>query len=293
MNTTIYNQKTNRLKLRKLKEEDCSFIFELVNSEGWLKFIGDRNVLNENDSLKYIKNILNKDKVIYLVVTLKDNTQIGIITLIKREHLEFYDIGFAFLPSYYNNGYAFEASNAVLNYIKNSTDFRTILATTIPKNISSIKLIEKLGLSFYKTENQELSLYKLDLDKLKIDQLVKDFFRAFTNKNKKLNLKLLHETCIAEIVIIKNTKGLYEKYNLENFIFPRKKLLTNGTLIDFEEYEVKEETTIKRNIAQRISHYQKEGVLNNIRFSNKGTKMFQFVKTNKVWKICSVIWDDE
>ncbi len=47
MNKAIYNQKTNRLTLRKLEEKDCSFILELLNTEGWLKFIGNRNVHNE------------------------------------------------------------------------------------------------------------------------------------------------------------------------------------------------------------------------------------------------------
>jgi RimJ/RimL family protein N-acetyltransferase len=296
MNNTIYNQKTNRLTLRKLGEEDYSFILELVNSEGWLKYIGDRNVRNENDSLKYIENIINNDKVIYLVVTLKDNSQIGIITLIKKDYLEFYDIGFAFLPSYNNNGYAYEASKVVLTYIEKSTDFSAILAATVPQNKSSIKLIEKLDLSFYKTdthENEELNLYKMDLDKVRIDKLIKYFFRAFTNKGQKPNLKLLHETCIEETVFIKNTKGLCEKYNLESFIAPREELLTNGTLTEFEEYEIGEQTTIVRNIAQRLSHYQKDGILNKKRFSNKGTKIFQFVKIGSVWKVCCVIWDDE
>lgn len=296
MKNTIYNLKTDRLTLRKLEPEDSSFILELVNTEGWLKFIGDRNVCNKNDALKYIANIVNNENVKYLVVTLKDNTQIGIVTLIKREHLEFHDIGFAFLPSHHNKGYAFEASEIVLKHILESTNFQSILGSTIPQNKSSIKLLEKLGLSFYKTDmekNNEFCLYKLDLDKLKIDDLVKDFLKAFTNKNKKPELKLLYKTCIDEVVIIKNTNGLCEKYNLESFVEPRKELLTNGTLTEFEEYEIDEQTTITRHIAQRLSHYQKEGVLNNQSFSNKGTKLFQFVKTDNDWKICCVIWDDE
>ncbi len=133
----------------------------------------------------------------------------------------------------------------------------------------------------------------MDIDKVKIDKLVKEFYSAFTNKGKKPNLNFVYETCIDEAVIIKNTKGISETYNLENFIAPRKELLSNGTLTGFEEYEVREQTLITRNIAQRISHYQKEGILNNDRFSSKGTKMFQFVKTDKVWRICCAIWDDK
>ena len=54
-------------------------------------------------------------------------------------------------------------------------------------------------------ENKELRLYKMDLDKVKIDKLIKDFFSAFTNKGKNPNLKILYEICIDEVVIIKNT----------------------------------------------------------------------------------------
>ena len=269
--------KTTRLTLKGLENKDSSFILELLNSKGWLDFIGDRNVNNIADALKYIEKINSNKNVNYWVVTLKGTTPIGIITLIKREHLEFYDIGFAFLPSYQNKGYAFEASNRVLNYLVESTGFQSIFATTVSENKSSIKLIEKLGMTFYKfdmQDNNNLSLYKLDLDKVKIDNLVNDFYSAFTNKDKNPNLRILHKTCINEVIIIKNTNGVGETYNLENFIAPRKVVLTNGTLIEFEESEVEEQTTITRNIAQRLSHYQKEGILNKKDFQRKEAKCF-------------------
>ncbi|MBL4708759.1 MAG: GNAT family N-acetyltransferase [Flavobacteriales bacterium] len=78
-------------------------------------------------------------------------------------------MGFAFLPSYSNKAYAFEASKITLNYIEKSTDFQAVLAVTVPQNKSSVKLIKKLGLIFYKTEiheNDELQLYKIDLGKV-------------------------------------------------------------------------------------------------------------------------------
>lgn len=133
----------------------------------------------------------------------------------------------------------------------------------------------------------------MDLDKIKIDKLIKEFYSTFSNKDKEPNLKLLYETCIDKAIIIKNTNGLSDIYNLENFIAPRKEILTNGALIEFEEFEIGEQTTITRNIAQRLSHYQKDGILNDQPFSMKGTKIFQVLKTRSVWKICCVIWDDE
>ena len=133
----------------------------------------------------------------------------------------------------------------------------------------------------------------LKTDKDEIDSLVKKFFDAFTNKRASPNLNLLYETCMDKATIIKNTKGIGEFFDLQSFIAPRVELLTNGTLLEFEEYEAQEKTVITRNIAQRIAQYQKEGILNGQKFLARGTKMFQFVKTESQWKICNVIWDDE
>ena len=288
--------KTDRLTLKVIEETDSQFILKLVNTNGWVTFIGDRNVHDNHEAINYIKKIVFDDKITYWIVQLLDQTKIGIITLIKREYLQHYDIGFAFLPDFQGNGYAYEASKAVLNHLINTTDYQTILATTIPSNTSSIKLIEKLGLTFYKTDlqqNKELSLYSLDLDKLKIDKVIKKFFSAFTNNGIKPRLNLVYDTCLDAAILLKNTNGMCEVYDLQSFITPRAELLTNGTLQNFEEYEVDEKTVITRNIAQRFSQYQKEGILNGNHFSEKGSKMFQMVKVNTAWKICNVIWDDE
>jgi len=60
--------------------------------------------------------------------------------------LEHHDIGFAFLPSFSNNGYAYEAANTVLKNVIHKYNLSHIFATTVPKNIISIKLLKKLGL---------------------------------------------------------------------------------------------------------------------------------------------------
>lgn len=44
----------------------------------------------------------------------KTRVKIGLVTLIKRDYLDFNDIGFAFLPTYFSNGYAYEATKTVL-----------------------------------------------------------------------------------------------------------------------------------------------------------------------------------
>jgi [ribosomal protein S5]-alanine N-acetyltransferase len=160
---------TDRLLLEPLVENDALFIQELVNTEGWIKFIGNRNVNNQEDAIAYIQKINGNEKLIYWTVKRKEtNDSIGIITFIKRDYLEHNDIGFAFLPNFNGKGYAFEAAEKVLNFLKQDNNFATILATTIPENISSINLLKKLGLKFDKAieiENETLHVYKSSINK--------------------------------------------------------------------------------------------------------------------------------
>ena len=155
--------KTDRLSLENLEIKDHKFIFELLNTEGWLKFIGDRNVHSDTDAIAYIERIMGNPNLNYWVVKLKNNqTALGIITFIQRDYLEHPDIGFAFLPQYSGKGYAFEATIAVLKSIFQTENLSHILATTIPKNVNSIKLLEKLGLRFEReieTGGLKLSIY--------------------------------------------------------------------------------------------------------------------------------------
>jgi len=143
------NYTTNRLLLQTLTETDAAFILELVNTAGWIRFIGDRNIKNIDDAVNYIRKILSNPSITYWVVTLKEtDVPVGLVTFIKRDYLDHPDIGFAFLPAYNNQGLAFEATKEVLNDLLNSGKYPTILATTIPDNIASINLLQKLGLFF-------------------------------------------------------------------------------------------------------------------------------------------------
>jgi [ribosomal protein S5]-alanine N-acetyltransferase len=142
---------TIRLELNPLELNDKAFIFELVNTPNWIKFIGDRNVHSHEDAANYIQRILDNPDAQYKIVHLKETAQpIGAITLIKRHYLDHHDIGFAFLPDFYKKGYAFEATKVVLDAIIADRTHTDILATTLKDNVNSIGLLEKLGLSYQK-----------------------------------------------------------------------------------------------------------------------------------------------
>ena len=148
---------TPRLIISNITLKDSKFFHELVNSPHWLKYIGDRNIKTVNDAKTYLQNVTLKSYTdfgfgFYKLQFKEDiKNPIGICGLVKREQLEYVEIGFALLPEYENKGYGYEASLAVLDLAKEMFLLKKITAITLPTNKSSIKLLEKLGLSFEKT----------------------------------------------------------------------------------------------------------------------------------------------
>lgn len=144
---------TERLQLRPLALEHAAFILELMNSEGWLKNIGDRNVHTIEEAEKYLtKNYILHHQVHgfgFCAVHLKsDDTPIGTCGIMRRKGLEDIDIGFGLLPEFARQGYAFEAATAVMEYAKNELQLAKIVAITIESNQPSRRLLEKIGLTF-------------------------------------------------------------------------------------------------------------------------------------------------
>ncbi|MBS1916696.1 MAG: GNAT family N-acetyltransferase [Bacteroidetes bacterium] len=161
---------TPRLVIEALHVSDAGFIKQLLNTEGWLQNIGNRNINTIKDAEAYIQKILGNKNYNYHIVRLKENySPIGVVTFIKRENHQYPDIGFAFLPEYSGKGYAYEASKIFLDNLLKEQNCENIIAITLRTNAKSVRLLEKLGLKFNKTfkENGEhLLLYSLsDLDK--------------------------------------------------------------------------------------------------------------------------------
>lgn len=154
---------TQRLTLQPICPKDAAFILQLLNTEGWLQFIGNRQVNTQNDALNYIDKILATENLYYWTVTLKSSgVPAGLVSYMKRSYLPHFDIGFAFLPDYHGKGYAFEATTAVLTHVSTILHHQYVLATTVSGNAASIKLLERLNFCYSKTietENDQLLVY--------------------------------------------------------------------------------------------------------------------------------------
>src|SRR5207237_10034683 len=73
---------------------------------------------------------------------------IEICGLLSRDTLDDVDVGFAVLPQYWKQGYAFESASAVMAYGRDVLGVDRIVAITSPDNEASIKVLSKLGLEF-------------------------------------------------------------------------------------------------------------------------------------------------
>src|SRR6476660_6924152 len=144
---------TDRLILRHFNPNDAPFVLVLLNEPSFLHYIGDKKVRNLEDASQYIVNgpVATYERHAFGLyqVELKDShTPIGMCGLVKREELLQPDIGFAFLPDFWNKGFAFEAAAAVLTDARERLQLNRILAIVNPDNEASIRLLQKLGLNF-------------------------------------------------------------------------------------------------------------------------------------------------
>ena len=73
---------------------------------------------------------------------------VGMCGLLKRDSLPDVDVGYAYRPAFWSNGYAFEAASAVLVHGREVFGLRRIVAITSPDNAGSRALLEKLGLHY-------------------------------------------------------------------------------------------------------------------------------------------------
>ena len=162
---------TERLIIRPTTTADAAFIYEVMNTEGWLKHIGDRGIKTEEDAKNYILEKMRpqQERLGYsnnTVIRKSDGVKMGSCGLYDREGLEGVDIGFAFLPQYGKKGYAFEAATKIKELALKEFGLTQINAITTPANKKSQKLLEKLGLQFVKlihlpNDDTELMFYQL------------------------------------------------------------------------------------------------------------------------------------
>ena len=68
--------------------------------------------------------------------------------LLKRDILPDVDVGYAFLPQFWGQGFAYEAAAATLRHGAQKFGLTRVVAVVSEGNAGSIRVLEKLGMSF-------------------------------------------------------------------------------------------------------------------------------------------------
>lgn len=169
MSSNYQSFETDRLLLRPTDETDAAFVHQLLNTRKWIRFIGDRKVHSPAAAKGYIQDRMlpqleRLGYSSYTIIRKSDGVKLGTCGLYDREGLEGLDIGFALLPDYEGQGYAFESANKIKEVAVQVFGINTINAITTKDNFSSQRLLERLGLVFKKTvvikgDDEELLFY--------------------------------------------------------------------------------------------------------------------------------------
>jgi RimJ/RimL family protein N-acetyltransferase len=144
---------TERLVLRHLNTDDAEFILRLVNDPSFIANIGDRGIRSLEQATNYLldgpmSSYRHHGHGPYLVALREAHVPIGMCGLLKRIQFDDVDLGYALLPEYWSQGFAFEAASAVLEFAYDSLALPRTLGLVSPDNLPSIRLLEKLGFEF-------------------------------------------------------------------------------------------------------------------------------------------------
>ncbi|MFN8001861.1 MAG: GNAT family N-acetyltransferase [Acidobacteriota bacterium] len=151
-------RETERLRLRRLTFDDAPFILRLLNEPSFLRYIGDKGVRTIEDAQQYIlhgpqASYEQHGFGLYLVTVTATGAAAGICGLIKRDTLPDVDVGYAFLPAFWGQGYAVESAAAVLSEARDIFGLTRVAAVTTPDNDSSIRVLERLGFRYERLVN--------------------------------------------------------------------------------------------------------------------------------------------
>ena len=151
---------TERLIVREITLSDKECLFKLHTNPEVQLYTGEPVVESIEEIEKAIKSRINNYKKYGYgrwATILKSEMQfVGWAGLAYLPEFDEIDLGYRFLPEYWGLGIATEASQAILKYGFDQLKLEKIVAIAMKENKASIRVMEKVGMEFYKFAPYEL-----------------------------------------------------------------------------------------------------------------------------------------
>jgi len=141
-------RETERLLLRKLKEDDFPFIFDILANSENMKY--RRKTLTEEEVHNYMEwAITSADEeeclnFEFAAVLKKTGTVIGIASLFELDAEP--ELGWTIHRDYWQQGFGTEMARELLNLGFGTLALRRIIAGCVADNTASFRIMEKIGM---------------------------------------------------------------------------------------------------------------------------------------------------
>jgi len=139
--------------LREFSIEDAASILELNNDPEVLKFTGDKAFVSVEEARLFLENY---DQYAlhgfgrWAVIQKSTGNFIGWCGLKYSATTDEVDIGFRFIKTVWNQGYATEAAKKCIQLGFDTFGIKRIYGRAMVDNVASISVLEKLGLTYLK-----------------------------------------------------------------------------------------------------------------------------------------------
>jgi len=151
---------TDRLLLREITHDDIEDLLTLHSNPEVQKYTGEPVVESLAEIEKAIDGRIKHYKKFgfgrWATFLKKDMQFVGWAGLLYLPEFDEIDLGYRFLPEYWGLGIATEASHAILKYGFNTLHLKKIIAIAMKEHKASIRVMEKIGMEFYKYAPYEL-----------------------------------------------------------------------------------------------------------------------------------------
>jgi RimJ/RimL family protein N-acetyltransferase len=162
---------TDRLAIRPFTLTDAPFTLRLLNEPSFIANIADKGVRTIEQAEDHLQqgplaSYAAHGHGLWLVEHRGTGVPMGMCGLIRRESLPEVDLGYAFLPEFWGQGFAREAARACLAFGREELGLRGMLAIVSPGNTPSIRLLETLAFlpvgRMELTPGDEVVMYRID-----------------------------------------------------------------------------------------------------------------------------------
>jgi [ribosomal protein S5]-alanine N-acetyltransferase len=159
---------TSRLLIRHFEEQDFVDLYEFLSNPAIYRFEpGEPVNLEKAGELAY-KRSQNND--FWAVILRSANKLVGQLYFVQTDPKELmtWELGYIINPVFHNQGYASEASEALIRYGFEHFNIHRVMAHCNPENAASWRVLEKIGMKkegffrkniFFRTDSNGLPIW--------------------------------------------------------------------------------------------------------------------------------------